>query len=262
MRNYSIKKEQIIMVRNSITFLLLVRFDSFNRLENLLCTVDLIKNEFKFDAFILEVGERYNQGLEKFLKDIKYKFICDPDPILHRTFYLNKMTMESKTPFIGIWDADIIISPEQVYKALSLLEAGEAEFVFPYEKPFLDTTSIIRKLFLEDKKIETLEQNKNKMIEMYGPDPLGGAFMVNRKAYINAGMENEEFYGWGMEDGERYYRMQKAGLRIRRVPGPLYHLTHSRGINSDFHNEDQGLFKQKETLLAKRLLGGSYPDLR
>lgn len=79
--------------------------------------------------------------------------------------------------------------------------------------------------------------------------------MVNMESYKNAGMENEDFYGWGLEDGERFYRMYSLGYKIRRVQGPLFHLTHSRGINSMFQNPDQVLIKRKATLKMKRQAG-------
>jgi hypothetical protein len=77
----------------------------------------------------------------------------------------------------------------------------------------------------------------------------GGAMFVNRASYIKAGMENEKFYGWGSEDFERYYRWQTLGLKIHRGKGPLFHLTHSRGGNSDYRSMEQFIHSDKE--LAK-----------
>jgi predicted glycosyltransferase involved in capsule biosynthesis len=102
-----------------------------------------------------------------------------------------------------------------------------------------------------------LEQNVKKMKEMYPPNPLGGAFLANLKAYKESGLENENFYGWGLEDGERYYRWENLGYKIQRVPGPLFHLSHGRGINSTFHNGDQQLLKRKEIIGIRRKKGTS-----
>jgi hypothetical protein len=33
------------------------------------------------------------------------------------------------------------------------------------------------------------------------------SFFCKLEAYIDIGLENEDFYGWGIEDGERYYEM-------------------------------------------------------
>jgi len=87
---------------------------------------------------------------------------------------------------------------------------------------------------------------------MYAPNPIGGAFFANLKCYKESGLENENFYGWGMQDGERFYRWRNMGYRIRRIPGPLFHLSHPRGQNSVFHDTDQGFLKRKEVIGVKR----------
>lgn len=240
---------------DDITFLILVRLDSIERLENILIVTEYISG-LKFPILVLESSSFNNRILIKLLKkEVQYSFREDYDPILFRTKYLNQMVQSVKTPLIAVWDSDVIVSFDQIITAIQLLTNSEADFVIPYKKQALDTTPIIRKLFLEDGKLETLEQNRKKMKEMYAPNPLGGAFLANRESYIKAGMENEDFYGWGMEDGERFYRWQRLGYNIKRVPGPLYHLSHTRGINSTFHNPDQGLWKRKEALKAKRITG-------
>ena len=54
----------------------------------------------------------------------------------------------------------------------------------------------------------------------------GGAFFVNRSVYVQAGGENEHFYGWGPEDLERVKRMEILGYSVTRIKGDLYHLYH------------------------------------
>ena len=84
------------------------------------------------------------------------------------------------------------------------------------------------------------------MKQMYPPNPVGGAFFANRTAYIESGMDNLNIYGWGIEDGERVTRWKILGFRFKRVQGNLYHLTHSRGINSTFSSKEDRSFKLKE----------------
>lgn len=90
------------------------------------------------------------------------------------------------------------------------------------------------------------------MKKMYLPYPIGGAFLARRKSYLKVGLENEIFYGWGMEDNERYYRWKDFGNNVEFVSGPLFHLTHGRGINSGFHNKDQYIIKKREFLKVIR----------
>jgi hypothetical protein len=235
------------------TFLLIVRLDSIERLENIILVTEYIASFFETSTLVLESSPYSNGLLEKLLnKNIRYTFQEDHDPILFRTKCLNRMSSTVETPFIAVWDTDIIAPVIQVRRAVELLRTGGADFVYQYEKLFLDTSPILRKLYMQEPSIEFLEQNINKMKEMYTPNPVGGAFLANIKSYKESGLENENFYGWGLEDGERYYRWENLGYKIQRITGPLFHLSHKRGVNSLFQNIDQQLFKKKEILRIAR----------
>ena len=49
-------------------------------------------------------------------------------------------------------------------------------------------------------------------------------------------MENEYFLSWGYEDNERFARFKKLDYKVGRLPGPLYHMWHERGTDSNFSN--------------------------
>lgn len=238
---------------SDLSFILLVRLDTIERLENILFVTKYLTSHITASVMVLE-SSSYNNGLLKNLLDkgIKYAFNEDPDPVLFRTKLLNGITRTVKTPYISVWDTDVIVPVSQIVKAVELLRNEEADFVYPYEKYLLDTSPILRKMFLQDPKIDFLLQNMKKMKEMYPPNPLGGAFLANLESYKKSGLENESFYGWGMEDGERFYRWENMGYKIKRVPGPLFHLSHPRGQNSNFHDTDQHFMKKKEVITVKR----------
>lgn len=232
---------------SDLTFLIPFRQDSLERLENIVLVTEFLVNNFKTNIRVLECAPYNNGMLEKLLdKAIQYDFLEDNDPILFRTKYINQMVREAITPYVSIWDIDAIAPVRQIVEALELLRSGEADFVYPYENQFLDTTPILRKLYIQERKVEFLEQNIKKLKEMYAPIPVGGGFLASLKAYKEVGIENEHFYGWGLEDGERYYRWENMGYKVKRIPGPMFHLTHPRGINSGFHNADQVYIKNKE----------------
>jgi hypothetical protein len=227
-----------------VTFLFLIRIDTIERLENLLVSTSFLVSTFNTNIEVLEVSSYNNEILKKLLhKTINYTFIKDDDPILYRTKYLNRMLSHSKTPFVAVWDADVIAPSEQIIESINLLRRKEAEFVYPYTGKFLDTSLIIRKLYFENLDINFLARNSSKMKEMYPPRPVGGAFACKLDVYKDVGLENEEFYGWGVEDGDRYLRWDNSKYKIERVKGILFHLSHPRGINSVFHNYDQSYVK-------------------
>ena len=238
---------------DNVTIVIPCRLDSIVRLENIIIATSYLLKEFNVNIIVTEADTYNNLILQKLLpQGVKYQFCYDEDPIYFRTHYINMICSELQTGIVGIWDADVLVPSSQIIKAVELLSNDEADFVYPYEKYALDTSPILRKMFLQNPKIEFLERNMKKMKEMYPPNPVGGAFMANLESYKESGLENESFYGWGLQDGERFYRWGNMGYRIKRVPGPLFHLSHPRGQNSNFHDVDQPFMKKKEVISVKR----------
>ncbi|MBP1531764.1 MAG: hypothetical protein ILA39_06535 [Bacteroidaceae bacterium] len=235
-----------------VAFLLVSKFDSIIRLENALFVSKYLITNFHAKVYFWEISE-YNNGIFKKLMPagVNYSFVEDKDPILYRTYYINKMVECVQEKYISIWDVDVVIPTEQITKAVTLLEQGY-DFVLPYEFHFYDTTEEIRNIFMKEMNIEILKLYKKFMIELYRPKPVGGVFFANRKSYIECGMENENFYGWGVEDGERYLRWQSKNKKIVHVQGDLFHLTHPRGINSKMQSRDESIIKQRIFLSSYR----------
>lgn len=94
-------------------------------------------------------------------------------------------------------------------------------------------------MFIESGDVDMLWNLRGFMHAPYGTDMRGGAFLANREAYIKAGMENENFYGWGPEDWERIERWKNLGYRIKTIDGVLFHLTHPRDMNGKHNSEGQ-----------------------
>ncbi len=223
-----------------LSFLIPIRIDSIDRLENLEIVLDFIISNFATNIHILEAAPLNNKYLSKLFPEIdRITFIEDHNPVFYRTKYINKLVSESTTTFVAVWDADVLVAKNQIVKSMQLLREKEADFVLPYEKNLLDTSKIIRDLYYQERNINMLKNNSAKMKKMYPPVAVGGGFMANRNSYIESGIENLNFYGWGLEDGERVCRWKILEYNMKRIPGDMYHLTHQRGINSMYQSKYQ-----------------------
>lgn len=226
-----------------LTVLIPVRIDSITRLENLHIVIKYLMNNFKLNIIITEASEYDNNLLKTILpKSVKYNFIKDKDPVFYRTKYINMMVAQTETEFLAIWDADVVFPIKQVRKAVELLRTNKYDIVFPYDGMFLDTTKIIRQIFLYSEDLNFLEETSDMMISPYGYGMKGGAFIANKRKYIDAGMENLKFYGWGPEDWERYERWMNLNYRIKCVKGNLFHLSHPRDMNGTHNSLQQKLY--------------------
>lgn len=221
-----------------VTFLILIRLDSIHRLENIIAITNHICHYFNTNIVVLEAADHNNSILKVMLnKRVQYLFIEDKDPILYKTKYLNRMTKDIVTPYLAIWDADIVVDKKAIIEAVTKLRNKEADITFPYNGICMDVPEIIRTLFLKKNDIRILYRHKSKMNQLYPHMLVGGAVIADREKYIQGGMENEIYYGWGNDDFDRYYRFIGLGYKILRVNNFLFHLSHPRGNNSQFRSK-------------------------
>lgn len=231
---------------SDVAFVMIGQFDSIQRLENACITSDYICNQLGGKVYFLEVG-RINNGIFEQIMNSKivYEFIQDYNPVFHRTKYINYMVNKVHEKIVSIWDVDVCVSQQQIIKTLSAIREREADFVYPYDKLFLDVTYEIRDIFLESRDVSILQKFQDFMPCLYTPNPVGGVFFARRKTYIESGGENELFYGWGIEDGERYNRWLMQGYKIKKISGPVFHFPHPRGINSMMESKEADIIKTR-----------------
>jgi len=236
-----------------VTFLMPLKVDSIIRIENLLAVISYLQRHFQTSIAVLEVGSCNNGILRKLLNsEVKYTFIEDRDPIFHRTKYRNLMVKGIGTPLLTVWDVDVLVDKNQIIETIEKLRHGEADIVYPYDGKFYDTSEIIRSLYMKKPQMKILHQNRIRMNQIYGENHKGGAFFANTEKYRLSGMENENFYGWGEEDFERYNRWMIFGLNIYRVPGCMYHLSHPRDINGSFSSSRQMEITKSESIKTRQ----------
>lgn len=223
---------------SDVTFLIPVRVDSLYRLENLQLCIHFLQRYFHTSIKVLEANKYNNHLIEHLCRGIEYLFVKDMDDVYHRTKYQNLLVENVQTPYISIWEADILAYPERMVEALEQLRAGKAEVAYPYNGMALDTSFLLREYYAKTRDLSVLQKNTRLMNAMYDKTDLpGGAIFYNKEAYIKGGKDDERFYGWGNEDYERHLRWQTLGYRIFRADSVIFHLSHTRGDNSRYISE-------------------------
>lgn len=226
------------------TFIIPVRIDSEDRLANLDLIIIYLKSFLDTNIFILENASE--PILENRYNKIKYKFEYDCG-LFHRTKILNNMVKDIETPYFVNYDCDVLFKAENYLKAHQLLENGY-DMVYPYDGHFLDIDR-------EKYRNQILKNNLNNIDGIYlSTLSYGGAIFLNTNSFKECGMENENFVSWSPEDAERFKRFKKLNKKIIRINGTLYHLNHSRGIDSSIDNPKykQGLDEENKILLMNQ----------
>lgn len=219
----------------NLTIVIPVRIDSEERKRNLNVVLQQLVKLGGLKIIVLEADLK---SKVKRPDNVQRVFIEDSNPIFYRTKYINILCSLATTDFMGVWDTDIIISPQQIEEALLMLQENKADMVYPYDGRFYNISNTISEQYAQSQDDRLLAENVNKFQSLYNQHSCGGAFMVNRKSYMEAGGENEKFCGWGPEDLERYKRWEVKGYKVARTNGIAFHLDHPRGKNSRYNSKE------------------------
>ena len=235
-----------------VTIVIPIRVDSSIRIANLVTIIRLYSDLENIHFIIREADNLQRLHIEE-SERIDYSFCRDNNPVFHHTHYRNEMIKLAKTPIVIVWDVDVLVPEEQLYKAVNDIRNRHAVLSYPYDGICYSLSSDISNNFRDTLDWGTLLSEKEKYLTMFGQLTVGGIFVVNREKYIQAGMENESFIGWGPEDIERLKRLTILNLPVSRVAGCIYHLYHPRKLISGYVGQSQNLSAKKELLRICRM---------
>lgn len=220
---------------SDLTLVIAFSLDSPERLENLKTVLTRFEGT-NVKIVIVEQGEKCNllrgnrDDLLREFNNVENYFLKRTDGVFHRTYMLNFGLKKVMTPFVAIYDCDVIFEWSSVYSAMEILRTGKAEFVYPYNGHFMDTA----RSYIQDLLNDNFGVIQNAVEIDY--DSVGGCFFADAKIYRTVGGENENFISWGQEDHERVLRFKTLGYQIMRTAGACYHIHHPRGPNSNHLN--------------------------
>lgn len=205
-----------------VTFIIPFGCDSPERTENLRATLKYLCDNFATNILVIEDIGSTPSDFRVHPKSIvqHYKMQFRADGVFHRTRIINEGIKMSGTPYICIYDTDVIFDRTAPDLAAQWLRDGYA-MVFCYDGVMVD---INRELYLKN---GTIKEHHS-----YAVDSVGGAVFLNKDAYKQSGYENENLISHAPEDAERFSRMTKLGYHYGRIRGKCYHLPHPRGKNS------------------------------
>ena len=207
-----------------VTFAIPLSIDSKKTIENTNAAIKYLNHHFKTNICILEADSEQRYFPEEPRNNLNYKFIEDRNEIFHRTKWINRLISMVKTPYVAVWDADAIAPPDQIVTAVKMLRSKVAEMSFPYDGRYYSCDKITSGLFKRIPDIEILMNRVPVMNLMHGYHSVGGAFMVNKEKYLEAGGENDNLHGRDSEDTERVKRMEILNLPTYYSDGPLFNL--------------------------------------
>lgn len=208
-----------------VTFVIPFHYDSEDRLQNLECILKFIQSNFHTNIVLVESyqDKPYARQLAFSGDGMLYIPVKQIGGIFHRTKIINEGIKACKTKYFCNYDVDVIFPIQNMVKAMELLREC-VQVCYPYDGRFID----IKRRYITDGVIDEHVS--------FATESVGGAVFMDKEAYWKAGWEDENIYGWGFEDCERYARLHTLGFSIARTEGKCWHISHSRGINSSNQN--------------------------
>lgn len=193
--------------RDILTFIIPVSIDVMDRIRNLNFVVRYILDNFDSDILVGEFSKARSIFFAEKFDRVRFLFSeCD---VFSKTKALNILNLKVSTEYVCSCDSDIICPVSSINSAIRKLQFGY-DAVVPYTGPIYSTSV----------------DNPFSKNSIYSNNSYGGIILYNLDRFKRAGMENENFVGWGYEDYERWKRLEILGYRICRIEGPLYHLKH------------------------------------
>ena len=229
----------------SCTFIIPVRIESEDRIRNIITVLCYLLDNFDAKVILKEVDQepifeeellpQITEYVGDSIKNLTHVFEQSDDPVFYRMQILNEMIDMADTPVIANYDGDVLFKSETYVNSVKMAEDGY-DIVYPYgfgeyQKQVFADDELVSEFLSNDCDFSILD-SKSKMYDAQ----YGHVQFLNRKSYIEAGMENENFRGSSPEDKERHYRFEKMGYKIGRIDDQVYHLEHSRGRNSWPHS--------------------------
>ena len=232
----------------SCTFIIPVRIESEDRIRNIITVLCYLLDNFDAKVILKEVDQepifeeellpQITEYVGDSIKNLTHVFEQSNDPVFYRMQILNEMIDMADTSVIANYDGDVLFKPETYVNSVKMIEEGY-DIVYPYgfgeyQKQVFADDELVSEFLSNDCDFSILDSKSRMYDAQYGH-----VQFLNRKSYIEAGMENENFRGSSPEDKERHYRFEKMGYKVGRIDDQVYHLEHSRGNNS-WPNSVQG----------------------
>lgn len=250
-----------------ITFIIQFRYDSNDRLNNLIRGVTYLDHHFKNTGEILIIDQDDNKNaLENLFNQYKISStkivsLKSSGPY-HRSKVINQGIKEAKNNLCLVYDCDILIPIEQINVSILLANNGY-DVVYPFTSPQYDIPQDYFKDFnpvydFEKIKLEIPHRRwgePDSLMQKHGHGGFG--MLINKSSSKNLGYFNEEFNGWGHEDGEFLFRLDKFGAKISRAWGPIFHVEHDRTMQFNsigYTNKNYELYNHIRSLNNEDLI--------
>ena len=257
------------------TFLIPFMNACFDREFNLKTVLRYLNENIKTNIFIVEQVSS-NKGIVPIILNfyeypnlnITHHRENINDDFIHKTKLYNIGLSKIKTDIISPYDSDVLIPIEQMLQSINDILDLNTDYSYPFSNSYveilkhyseerdrlLNTFDFKQYVKVIGEKLKTSNQEQLYNTTFKTAQPPGGCMFIKRNVYIDIGMENELFVGYGPEDVERKMRLEKLKYKCKPVEGSIFHIEHDINKKRFTNPIHATLFKSLDDMSEAQLI--------
>ena len=225
-----------------LTFIIPIRVDTPDRIENCRAVLRFLLGNFaQAEIQIVEQDSQIRTTeLRTDFPNVRWRFDFNAGRFC-KSAALNAGLRASDRSFACTYDADVLIDPRAMKRALALLRTGEHAIVIPYNFLCIDVAGSWREKVILDQDIGRLATIRSLARAPRGSGIgarvlSGGVVVFDRAIVLAEGGYNRKMVSYGWEDTEFISRFEKLGYFAPSLRDfSLIHLDHRRGEDSQIN---------------------------
>ena len=190
-------------IMSQVDFIFPYRYDSEERKNNLNVSLSYYKRYFTESNFIIS-----EQGTTQTVNNTEDDYIFLKKELPHnQSKSINFAVKLSTKKIICVVDVDVILlNYMNIYESVKRFFKGDFDYCIPYT--------------------ECVDLPNFEYRRPWGKECVGGIFIIDRDKFIQYGMNDESFEGWGREDDARHEKLLNLGFKFERNDGYIIHMDH------------------------------------
>jgi len=225
-----------------LTFIIPIRVDTQDRIDNCMTILRFLQRHFPQSEVLLmeqDAESRTDRVIEAF-PSVRRDFVCNPDRF-SKSVAVNTGIALATRGLICMCDTDILLHPDAIRRAATLLRKRRKRVVIPHNRMFLDVSGELKAEISG-----SLDLEKYGKVRCFADAPVrpdlvlrennGGIFIADKEVLVLEGGLNKKMISYGWEDTEFSRRLDKLGYYTFMLPEfNLVHLDHRRGPDSQIN---------------------------
>jgi hypothetical protein len=236
-----------------VSIIIPFKYDSKNRIENILELLDYSKKYWKFSELIIAEMDESPKIFHLIPKWCKYVFCKEDSEVWSRSKRINLGLSLVNSEILMILDSDVIIEWPVVEYIVDQIKKDKIDAATPFENLYHVSRNVIPKMKEKIDINSYLNNNKNDISRVFKVN--GACFLTRTDVFKHIRGMNELFLGWGLEDDELINRYIKLGYRYARVSGyNAIHINHERTVNChpDLNNFEKSITEKNRIFLFNK----------